>query len=404
MVARYGTESIACPSAFEETGRRRWRSGVTRRWISVGPHDSRGGFDRRRRFLVNRLQTRHIVVQLSWTAIIMLGFCGLVTGPTIYELFAGEWTEQQRAAGLFLDLHARLWPALIALAAALAALIVFQSHRIIGPLVRFKAVFEAVTRGELWVHSKIRADDYPQDEGRALDAMLASLRERIGDAQRSAASIDIALQRLAPGIADDARAAAAQLQRALTTYEVDRPNAQSTAAAESPARPVASADPGFTLIETLLVATLISVVAAIAVPGYQAALEKARVTRAIGDIRSVQNQIQSHGFVSGCYPDTLAAIGFGALRDPWGSPYEYGVLAGAPGGGRGGSTCAACRGSCLGRGKARKDRNLVPINSDFDFYSMGRDRRSVGPLSAPASQDDIVRASDGGFIGLGRDY
>jgi general secretion pathway protein G len=366
--------------------------------------------DRRRQFLINRLQAKYVVVQLCWAAAIVTLFACLVLGPTAYELFAGTADQQRRAAGLFLDLHTRLWPALIALAAALAALIVMQSHRVIGPLVRFKAVFEAVTRGELWVHSQIRAADYPQDEGRALDAMLASLRQRIGDAQAAAISLEAALEQPTPGIADDVRAALNRLQRPLTAYEVFRPSAETPAPPESPIRPLPPADVGFTLIEILLVVSLISVLAAIAVPGYLAVLEKARVIRAIGDIRTVQSEIQTHWLTSGCYPATLADVGYGTMRDPWGSPYAYGVLEGAPGGGGkgggggGAGTCAACSGACLGRGAARKDRNLVPINSDFDFYSKGRDRQSIGPLAAKASQDDIVRASDGGFIGLGRDY
>jgi general secretion pathway protein G len=48
----------------------------------------------------------------------------------------------------------------------------------------------------------------------------------------------------------------------------------------------------------------------------------------------------------------------------------------------------------------RKDRFLVPINSRFDLYSMGRDRASVPPLTAKVSQDDIIRADDGAFVGL----
>jgi general secretion pathway protein G len=368
-----------------------------------------GAHDRRRRFLVNRLQTKYVVVQLCWAAAIVTLFAGLVFGPTVYELFAGTADQQRRAADLFLDLHTRLWPALIALAAALAVLIVLQSHRVIGPLVRFKGVFEAVTRGELWVHSQIRATDYPQDEGRALNAMLASLRERIGDAQTAAMSLEAALEQPTPGGTDEVRAALNGLQRPLTAYEVFRPLA-GTPAPESPIRPLPPADVGFTLIEMLLVASLISVLAVIAVPGYLAALERARVTRAIGDIRGIQSEIQTYWLASGCYPATLVDVGFGTKRDPWGSPYSYGVLEAAPGGGGmgkgggGAGTCAACSGACLGRGAARKDRNLVPINSDFDFYSMGRDRQSVGPLAAQASQDDIVRASDGGFIGLGREY
>lgn len=69
---------------------------------------------------------------------------------------------------------------------------------------------------------------------------------------------------------------------------------------------------------------------------------------------------------------------------------------GAGGGGAGGGGGPPCGGV----GGARKDRFLVPINSDFDIYSMGRDGQTVAPLTAKKSHDDIIRASDGGFYGL----
>jgi general secretion pathway protein G len=43
---------------------------------------------------------------------------------------------------------------------------------------------------------------------------------------------------------------------------------------------------------------------------------------------------------------------------------------------------------------------MVPINTDFDLYSMGRDGQSLAPLAAPTSRDDVVRAANGAFIGL----
>jgi general secretion pathway protein G len=46
----------------------------------------------------------------------------------------------------------------------------------------------------------------------------------------------------------------------------------------------------------------------------------------------------------------------------------------------------------------------VPINSDFDLYSVGRDGQSAPALTAKVSQDDIVRANNGGFVGLASDY
>lgn len=41
----------------------------------------------------------------------------------------------------------------------------------------------------------------------------------------------------------------------------------------------------------------------------------------------------------------------------------------------------------------------MPLNSDYDLYSKGPDGASVAPLTAKASQDDILRASNGRFIG-----
>jgi general secretion pathway protein G len=147
-------------------------------------------------------------------------------------------------------------------------------------------------------------------------------------------------------------------------------------------------DAGFTLVETLLVVALIGTLAAIALPNYFRALEKARVTRAIGDIKNISLTITLYQMQTGSYPDSLSTVGFGQQLDPWGKPYEYLKLAGVKG----------------GKGKARKDKNLVPLNSDYDLYSMGKDGSSTSPLTAKASRDDVVRANNGGFIGLASDY
>jgi general secretion pathway protein G len=74
--------------------------------------------------------------------------------------------------------------------------------------------------------------------------------------------------------------------------------------------------------------------------------------------------------------------------DPWGNPYEYNKF---PPGRR------------VPAG-ARRDRFLVPINTTYDLYSKGKDGDSAPPLTARRSQDDVVRANDGGFIGLAARY
>jgi general secretion pathway protein G len=86
-------------------------------------------------------------------------------------------------------------------------------------------------------------------------------------------------------------------------------------------------------------------------------------------------------------PLSLADVGMGNLLDPYGNPYEYLNFA-----------------TAKGKGSFRKDRFLVPINSDYDLYSKGQDGDSVAPLTAAKSRDDIIRANDGGFIGLASQY
>jgi len=57
-----------------------------------------------------------------------------------------------------------------------------------------------------------------------------------------------------------------------------------------------------------------------------------------------------------------------------------------------------------GNGQARKDRFLVPLNDDYDLYSMGQDGVSAPPITAKPSQDDILRASDGSYLGLASQF
>jgi general secretion pathway protein G len=144
---------------------------------------------------------------------------------------------------------------------------------------------------------------------------------------------------------------------------------------------------GFTVIELMLAAAIVTVLAAIAVPAYSSYQERVRVAQAVTDIKAIDTQLQHYQNDNRGYPDDLSGIGMGGKLDPWGNPYQYTNLA-----------------NIKGKGKARKDKNLVPINSDFDLWSMGKDGASVPPLTAKPSRDDIVRAADGRFVGLASDF
>lgn len=134
----------------------------------------------------------------------------------------------------------------------------------------------------------------------------------------------------------------------------------------------------------MTVVAVIGLLASMALANYNSTLRQAKITKAIGDIRTMQIELQTIEANGDTLPSTLATIGRDRLLDPWGNPYQYNPFPPdrrvPPG--------------------ARRDRFLVPINSTFDLYSMGEDGQSVAPLNASRSQDDIIRANDGGFIGL----
>jgi general secretion pathway protein G len=137
----------------------------------------------------------------------------------------------------------------------------------------------------------------------------------------------------------------------------------------------------------MVVIAILGILAGIAVPTYAAYIGKARVVWAIADIKEISRAIDTYKMEKDAYPTTLNDVGYGSLRDPWGRPYAYLNIA-----------------TAKGKGALRKDRFLVPINSDYDLYSLGPDGQSMPPLTAKASRDDIIRANDGSYIGLASLY
>lgn len=144
---------------------------------------------------------------------------------------------------------------------------------------------------------------------------------------------------------------------------------------------------GFTILELLTVIAIVGALSAIAIPAYIDYIEKARETRAIADILMLEKDIEAFKILNEKLPDTLDDVGRGSFEDPWGNPYQYLNFA-----------------NTKGTGKMRKDRFMVPINTSYDLYSMGKDGKSSSPLTAKSSYDDIIRANDGGYIGPAYSY
>jgi len=144
-------------------------------------------------------------------------------------------------------------------------------------------------------------------------------------------------------------------------------------------------DAGFTLVEVMIGVAIVGVLAALSATNYQIYIDRVRVARAIVEIKGISLHLSTIVINGGRLPPSLAAVQL-TQKDPWGRVYVYRRISGTP------------------PFLVRKDQFLVPLNTDFDLYSVGPDGQSRPAITDPLSLDDVVRGANGAFIGLARNY
>ena len=146
---------------------------------------------------------------------------------------------------------------------------------------------------------------------------------------------------------------------------------------------------GFSLVELMMALVVAGALMAIGVPSYLAHVERVRVAQAVSDIAAVSMALANFHALRFTYPNNLAVLNINIPLDPWGRPYQYlGIDVNPP----------------PNKGQVRRDKNLNPLNSDFDLYSLGKDGASSKQITGAKGRDDIIRAGNGSFIGLAKDH
>ena len=129
------------------------------------------------------------------------------------------------------------------------------------------------------------------------------------------------------------------------------------------------------------------VICGMAVPALVSAISAAKIARAVADVRTIGNEAYGYFAQYGDVPNSLVDIGYDQQLDPWGHPYVYlGIT------------------SSTDSSQLRTDQFGVPINTFFDLYSKGADGQSTLSLEAPSSQDDVIWANDGQYLGMVTNY
>ncbi len=144
---------------------------------------------------------------------------------------------------------------------------------------------------------------------------------------------------------------------------------------------------GMTLVEIMVVVAIIGTLSMMAYPFFRSYITRSQLIRTIRDLCVIEGELTTYSLSAGGVPESLAAIERDTVLDPWGNPYAYVKYS-----------------SQTSYDVFRKERFLFPINEEYDLYSCGPDGDSEPGLSAPVSQDDIIRANDGAFIGRASEF
>jgi len=131
---------------------------------------------------------------------------------------------------------------------------------------------------------------------------------------------------------------------------------------------------------------LIAILVLIALPRYTDYRNRVLSKQAADQIAAMAVLARTYYNDARAYPNSLADIGMSTMNDPWGRPYVYYNI------------------DANGKGHARKDHALNPLNTDFDLYSLGPDGKTKSQITQKDSLDDVIRASDGAFIGIASNF
>lgn len=140
-------------------------------------------------FIDKKLQTKYALLTILLLLIYSMLFALILFTPYIFKLETGATLEEKTAAArMLLELHKSVWPALGTVVAILGVVSIFVTHKIAGPVYRFKRDLSEVCAGNLDISFKLRRRDDLKDLAEILNMVITELRTCVHTLQQDHAS------------------------------------------------------------------------------------------------------------------------------------------------------------------------------------------------------------------------
>ena len=149
--------------------------------------------------------THLLLSTLSMSAIFMIVVGAMTFVPAVVRLEFGSDSLSEIAVVTqeILEIHAVVWPVVVACLIAVTITSLFLFNRMTEPLSRFVKVFESIGQGRFPDPIKLRAHDYLNLEAKALNKMMVELGSLIGEVKRSQVDLSSTIEEIAEALSRD---------------------------------------------------------------------------------------------------------------------------------------------------------------------------------------------------------
>lgn len=164
----------------------------------------------------------HLLTATLSTSAILMMVAGVITfAPAVLRLEFGSGSLDEIAVVTqeILEIHAVVWPVVVACLIAVTLTSLFLFNRMTEPLFRFIKVFESIGQGRIPKSIRLRGRDYLKREARALNGMTLDLSSLIGEIRRSQSELSGTIEEIVEASSRDEREKVAELVGVLDEHD-----------------------------------------------------------------------------------------------------------------------------------------------------------------------------------------